>query len=281
MFALFRYGHGDANGGIILSVDPRMIGNGKGEADAILGFKMLATTRRLNVWVSELVVTKPNCRAAPFRTAAAALSHQCMTKSALFGTSVVLNSASKYPDEPGSMKVAEGIAASRMNAVNFVEVASYFIRAGMPPLEVDTMLGPLPVAIIDADIDLARMAGHLRAVTADGGLSVGDRFCLALALRDGLPAWTADRQWRTVSDAVGTEIAGTLLAFMRYHQTGASGWRRCFRPCRKTMQGWPVLRSAERASNCSLDPMICQVLALLVESRRLGLPDPAGDSLLQ
>lgn len=109
-------------------------------------------------------------------------------------------------DEPGGAKVAQGIAASRMSAVNYAEVVSHFIHAGMPPPAVDAMLRPLPVTIVAADIDLARMAGRLRAVTAGTGLSLGDRFCLALALRDGLPAWTADRQWRSVSDAVGAEI---------------------------------------------------------------------------
>jgi ribonuclease VapC len=109
-------------------------------------------------------------------------------------------------DEPGAQKVAEVLAASRMSAVNYAEVVSHFIHAGMPPLAVDTMLRPLPVTVVDADVDLAGMAGRLRAVTADAGLSLGDRFCLALALRDGLPAWTADRQWRTVSGAVGAEI---------------------------------------------------------------------------
>jgi PIN domain nuclease of toxin-antitoxin system len=97
-------------------------------------------------------------------------------------------------DEPGGAKVAEGIPASRMSAVNYAEVVSYFIHAGMPASAVDAMLSPLPVDIIAADVDLAKIAGRLRAITADAGLSLGDRFCLALALRDGLPAWTADRQ---------------------------------------------------------------------------------------
>jgi PIN domain nuclease of toxin-antitoxin system len=109
-------------------------------------------------------------------------------------------------DEPGAARVAEGIAASRMSAVNYAEVVSHFIHAGMPPSAVDAMLRPLPVTIVAADADLARMAGDLRVVTAEAGLSLGDRFCLALALRDGLPAWTADRQWRMVSDAVGVKI---------------------------------------------------------------------------
>jgi len=109
-------------------------------------------------------------------------------------------------DEPGAARVAEGLAEARMTAVNYAEVVSHFIRAGMPSAAIDDMLRPLPVPIVAADIGLATAAGHLRGVTAETGLSLGDRFCLALALRDGLPAWTADRQWRPVAEAVGATI---------------------------------------------------------------------------
>jgi PIN domain nuclease of toxin-antitoxin system len=109
-------------------------------------------------------------------------------------------------DEPGGAKVAEGLSASCISAVNHAEVVSYFIHAGMPASAVDAMLNPLPVAVIAADADLARLAGRLRASTAQAGLSLGDRFCLALAVRERLPAWTADRQWRAVSAQVGAEI---------------------------------------------------------------------------
>ena len=109
-------------------------------------------------------------------------------------------------DEPGAAKVAEGLAASRISAVNHAEVVSHFIHAGMPPAAVDAMLCPLPLEVVPADRDLADTAGRLRALTAVAGLSLGDRFCLALALRDGLPAWTADRQWRAVSGATGATI---------------------------------------------------------------------------
>ena len=59
---------------------------------------------------------------------------------------------------------------------------------------------------------VARTARHhrrdlARAVTAEAGLSLGDPFCLALARRDGLPAFTADKQWRTVADAAGVTVA--------------------------------------------------------------------------
>ncbi len=56
----------------------------------------------------------------------------------------------------------------------------------MPAQQVDAMLNPLPVTVVEADRGLATSAGHLRTVTAKVGLSLGDRFCRALAKRDGL-----------------------------------------------------------------------------------------------
>jgi len=109
-------------------------------------------------------------------------------------------------DEPGAAKVAEVLAEARISAVNFAEIVSHFIHAGMPAADVDAMLRPLPVEIVAADQGLAHIAGRLRAVTASAGLSLGDRFCLALAKRDGLPALTADKQWLTIADAADTKV---------------------------------------------------------------------------
>jgi ribonuclease VapC len=110
-------------------------------------------------------------------------------------------------EEAGAGKVADAIAMSRMASVNYAEVVSHFIHAGMPAGEVDAMLHPLPMTIVDADQGLATIAGRLRAVTAEAGLSLGDRFCLALAVRDGLPALTADKTWRTIADAAGVKVS--------------------------------------------------------------------------
>lgn len=108
--------------------------------------------------------------------------------------------------EKGADKVAAAIANSRMSAVNYAEVVTHFVHAGMPEREVDAMLDPLPMTIVPIDKGLAQLAGRLRAVTADLGLSLGDRFCLALARRDGLPAWTSDRKWKTIADAAETTV---------------------------------------------------------------------------
>ena len=109
-------------------------------------------------------------------------------------------------EEPGGARVADVIASSRISTVNYAEVVSHYVRFGMPEREVDAMLDPLPMTIVPADKALAQLAGRLRAVTADAGLSLGDRFCLALAIRDGLPAWTADKVWRTIADVAKAEV---------------------------------------------------------------------------
>lgn len=109
-------------------------------------------------------------------------------------------------DEPGGDKVAGALIGARMCVVNLAEVTSHFVQHGMPPEAVDAMLRPLPVTLLAADAELARIAGHLRSATIEEGLSLGDRFCLALALRDGLPVWTADRQWASVAEKIGVKV---------------------------------------------------------------------------
>ncbi|MBA4046617.1 MAG: VapC toxin family PIN domain ribonuclease [Erythrobacter sp.] len=94
--------------------------------------------------------------------------------------------------EKGADKVAAAIAEARICTINCAEVVTHFIHLGMPEREVDAMLDPLPMTIVRADKALAQLAGRWRAVTADHGRSLGDRFCLSLAKRDGLPAWTSD-----------------------------------------------------------------------------------------
>lgn len=108
--------------------------------------------------------------------------------------------------EPGGDQVAGAIAGARMGVFNLAEVISHFANLGMPADAIDAMLAPLPITLVPADSALARTAGHLRTLTASAGLSLGDRFCLALARQEGRPAWTADRAWANVAEDVGVEI---------------------------------------------------------------------------
>jgi ribonuclease VapC len=108
--------------------------------------------------------------------------------------------------EPGGDAVAGAIGRACMSAVNFAEVVGYLTNAGLAPDQIDAILTPLPLAVIPADAELAWMAGRLRRKTGTSGLSLGDRFCLALAAREGLPAWTADRQWLSVAETLEAAV---------------------------------------------------------------------------
>lgn len=108
--------------------------------------------------------------------------------------------------EAGGKKVEGVLGDARMSVVNMAEVASHYSKLRMPDDMVMAMLRPLPIKLIDADAGLCWEAGRLRGLTVEAGLSLGDRFCLALAKREKLPAWTADRKWRDIADAVGVKV---------------------------------------------------------------------------
>jgi ribonuclease VapC len=109
-------------------------------------------------------------------------------------------------DERGASKVAGVIADASVCAVNQAEVISHFIHLGAPLDEIRAMPGALPYLVVSADDDLAWDVGSLRSVTASAGLSLGDRFCLALAKRIGAPAYTADKAWKDIASDTGAKV---------------------------------------------------------------------------
>jgi len=68
------------------------------------------------------------------------------------------------------------------------------------------MLQPLPLRVIEVDTSLSYDAGMLRPLTLAGGLSLGDRYCLALARREGVPALTAERRWPEIAAAANVTV---------------------------------------------------------------------------
>lgn len=112
-------------------------------------------------------------------------------------------------EEPGAEEVAGVVTGGdcQMSAVNWSEVL-----ARIPRMEVaqrsrlDSLLDSLPqlLTVVPFDEVDAERAAELRAPTERQGLSLGDRACLALALRSQLRVLTADRVWADVD--VGAEI---------------------------------------------------------------------------
>lgn len=109
-------------------------------------------------------------------------------------------------NEPGADAVSAVIDGSIMSSVNWAEVVSVYAKLGASRERIEQHLGPLPIRTIDATRALAAMAGAMRPMTSAAGLSLGDRFCLALAAERELPAMTADRAWNSIAEAVGVEV---------------------------------------------------------------------------
>jgi PIN domain nuclease of toxin-antitoxin system len=112
-------------------------------------------------------------------------------------------------EETGAEEVAGVVTGGdcRMSAVNWSEVLARIPR--MEDAErgqLDSLLDSLPqlLAVVAFDEADAGRAAALRAPTERHGLSLGDRACLALALRSQSPVLTADRAWADVD--VGVEI---------------------------------------------------------------------------
>ena len=98
--------------------------------------------------------------------------------------------------------IADGAAVS---TVNLSEVAAALVRHQR---ETDDILRAVAaqVSIEPFITEDALAAAALWAPTRTAGLSLGDRACLALAQRLGVPAVTADREWSTVNVGVTIQL---------------------------------------------------------------------------
>lgn len=98
-------------------------------------------------------------------------------------------------DEEGADAVLAVLSDAIVSAVNYAEVVGKLVERGGAEAQVDAIFDLIGVTIVAFDIDQARRTGALRAPTTKLGLSLGDRACLALAEREGAPAYTADQKW--------------------------------------------------------------------------------------
>jgi PIN domain nuclease of toxin-antitoxin system len=105
--------------------------------------------------------------------------------------------------EKGSEVFASSLAGSLLTAVNYSECLAVLARSlGLSAAQ--EVVAALKCEIVVFDEKLAEGAAALEASTRHAGLSLGDRACLALAARERLPAFTADRAWSQVK--VGVDI---------------------------------------------------------------------------
>jgi ribonuclease VapC len=111
-----------------------------------------------------------------------------------------------FQGEPGTERVQEVLDRSAMSAVNWSEVLQKSIDRGVDVAGMTDDLLALGVTVESFTLEDAETAADLRRATRKAGLALGDRACLALALRIEATAVTADQTWRVVSKDVPIEL---------------------------------------------------------------------------
>jgi PIN domain nuclease of toxin-antitoxin system len=116
-------------------------------------------------------------------------------------TSVVMDASAVLAlvrDEPGADKVALQVGRAAISAVNLQEIIKELALSGLNVETIRELLDELRLDVRAHDVEAAYMAAGLHAQTKEFGRGLGDRSCLALAMQLGVPALTADREWKKV-----------------------------------------------------------------------------------
>jgi PIN domain nuclease of toxin-antitoxin system len=113
-------------------------------------------------------------------------------------------------DEPGADIVEHALAdAAVISAVNWAEALTKIAEIDQPAAmiaeQLTTLLGDALVIEPLTTADGPAIA-RLRLLTRDAGLSLGERSCLALAQRLGVPAVTTDRAWTQLGAHIGIAV---------------------------------------------------------------------------
>ena len=108
--------------------------------------------------------------------------------------------------EAGGEVVDGHLGDAAASAVNVAEVGARLSDLGASLAEVRRAIALMAVEIVAFDAEQAYAAAGIRDATRSRGLSLGDRACLQLAARRGLPAVTADRAWAELDVDVDVQL---------------------------------------------------------------------------
>ena len=109
-------------------------------------------------------------------------------------------------DEAGAGIVEKALSGAVISTVNYAEVVTRLVLLGMPENEIIEALSILGLEIVPFDEEQSFRAGSLVNGTKKYGLSLGDRACLALAIKSGFPLLTADRVWQELNIGIDIKV---------------------------------------------------------------------------
>lgn len=97
--------------------------------------------------------------------------------------------------EPGREEAARLSKGALISSVNIAEIIHKCIERQTPPEIATDYLKNSNITVIGFDLEDAMLAGPLGHQARKGVLSLGDRACIATAIRAGATVITADRIW--------------------------------------------------------------------------------------
>lgn len=109
-------------------------------------------------------------------------------------------------EEEGAEIAARALNDGMISAVNASEVISRYVDLGASEEDARVSLLSFGLEIRPFDESLAIKAGLMRTATRAAGLSLGDRACMALAMRERVRVLTADRAWAALDLGVEVEL---------------------------------------------------------------------------
>ncbi|KQQ17627.1 twitching motility protein PilT [Methylobacterium sp. Leaf123] len=110
----------------------------------------------------------------------------------VFDTSAVI---ALLRSEPGAAIVAARVGQAAMSAVNLQELVKALILRGLALPVIEEVVQELRLDLHAHDREAAFAAARLTEATRQHGSGLGDRTCMALAMKLGVPVLTSDRAW--------------------------------------------------------------------------------------
>lgn len=109
-------------------------------------------------------------------------------------------------DEPGADVVEAVLAESFISTVNWSEVVQKSLSFGVNAEGLREEIELLGIRVEPFTVEDAECAARLWSTSRYLGLSLGDRACLAFAIRRQAPVLTADRAWLNLPATLNLDI---------------------------------------------------------------------------